>query len=550
MLTKLISALLCFSVTADIEQRIQNLEKSIADLSQRAEAAEAENKELRLKNEKLQLETESLKLKLQDALRRIYGRRSEKFDPDQLLFDFAKLSEEAVRELEAEEIQNAELETEEEEVVVPKKEKHKGRNPLPKDLPVREEIVDLPPEEKICPCSCGRPLVKISEKVTDELEYEPAQCFIRRIRRPVYASPHAHEDQQVSVASLPPRPIDRGRPGPGLLAHLAVSKYCDHLPLYRLEQIFERSGVILSRKTMCDWLGLTAGLLEPIVDAQRRWLLLKRYLQADETPVQVMDPEIRGKTRRGFLWVYSIPWAEVVFDFQTSRSRAGPSAFLSGFKGYLQTDCYAGYDEIVRLRSIVRLGCWAHARRGFYKAKSCHPDACKLILGMIQKLYHIEREAKAAGVAPEAKVELRRKEALPILQVLKVTIVEASSKVLPVSLLGKAAQYVLGHWDELTRYVEVGEAEIDNNSVENAIRTVAIGRKNWLFLGHPEGGGMRAEVFYSLIGTCKRLGVNPLKYLKDVIDRVSTHPASRIEELLPRFWLAERTKAAATPAGA
>ena len=237
----------------------------------------------------------------------------------------------------------------------------------------------------------------------------------------------------------------------------------------------------------------------------------------------------------------------MVFDFQSSRARAGPTSFLSGFKGHLQTDGYSGYNEIIRLRSIVRIACWAHTRRGFYKAKAFHLQECTLILGLIQKLYHIEREAKAAGLDCAAKVDLRRREATGILEALKLAIADASGKVLPESLLGKAAQYALHRWDELTRYVEVGEAEIDNNSVENAIRAVAVGRKNWLFLGHPEGGGLRAEVFYSLIGSCQRLGANPYEYLKDVIHRVSTHPASRVQELIPRFWLAERQKAAVVP---
>lgn len=329
------------------------------------------------------------------------------------------------------------------------------------------------------------------------------------------------------------------------MAHLAVSKYGDHLPLYRLEQIFARSGLVLPRKNTCHWLGETANLLEPIVDAQRECLLQRSYLQADESPVPVLDPAFPGKARRGYLWVYTIPWAEVVFDFKMSRARAGPSAFLAGYTGHLQTDCYKGYDEIVRLRHIQRLACWAHARRGFYKAKPYHPKECLIILGMIQKLYRIERWAKAQGLDPAAKVELRRKEALPILQMLKVAMGEVGSKVLPESVLGKSVKYVTGHWTELTRYVEVGEAEIDNNSVENAIRSLAIGRKNWIFLGSPDGGGLRAEVFYTLICTCKRLGVNPFEYLKDVIIRVSTHPASRVQELLPTFWLQARQEAAA-----
>ncbi len=531
----------------DLELKVQELEEEALAQRVRAEAAEEENRELRLKNERLELRADSLSVKLADALRRLYGRRSEKFvNPDQRFFEFMRLGEEASQEIEAEETERAASESqavEEEVVVVRKKKKHRGRNPLPKNLPVREEVVELSAEEKICPCGCGIPMVKIGEKVTDELEYEPAQCYIRRIRRPVSACAKEHE--VVVTPPLPPRPIDRGRPGPGLLAHLAVSKYGDHLPLYRLEQIFERSGVELSRKTMCHWLGDVAGLLEPIVDTQARWLLEHGYLQADETPVQVMDPALPGRTRKGYLWCYGIPWAEVVFDFRPSRARAGPTSFLAQFKGHLQTDCYAGYDEIVRLRSIVRLACWAHARRAFHKAKPYHPKECLLILGMIQKLYAIERGAKIAGLDPAAKVALRRKEAQPVLEELKVAIQTVSAKVLPSSLLGKATQYALGHWSELTQYVEVGELEIDNNSIENAIRAVAIGRKNWLFLGSPEGGGQRAEVFYSLIGTCKRLGINPFEYLRDVIARVSTHPASRVEELLPRFWLAARQRTAA-----
>ena len=524
----------------DLELRIQELEKE-------ALATQEENKVLRLKNEKLEIRVDTLSGKLEDALRRLYGRRSEKFvNPDQRLFEFMTLGEEASKELEAEAAERATIEAqaaqEEEEVVVVRKKKHRGRNPLPKDLPVKEEVIEPSAQEKICPCGCGVPMVKIGEKVTDELEYQPSQCFIRRIVRPVLACAKTHE--KVVVAPLPPRPIDRGRPGPGLLAHLAVSKYGDHLPLYRLEQIFERAGVELSRKTMCHWLGDVASLLEPLVDAQTRWLIAKGYLQADETPVQVMDPSRPGKTRKGYLWVYGIPWAEVVFDFQCSRARAGPSKFLATFKGKLQTDGYTGYDEVVRLRNIVRLACWAHARRAFFKAKPHHPKECLLILGLIQKLYVIERQAKEAGLDAAAKVELRRREAVPILDALKVAIGEVATKVLPSSLLGKAAQYTLGLWQELTRYVEVGELEIDNNSIENSIRAVAIGRKNWMFLGSPEGGGLRAEVFYSLIGTCKRLDINPVEYLTDVINRVSTHPASRVEELLPRFWQAARKPAA------
>lgn len=503
-------------------------------------------REARLKIERLQLERDSLKLRLAEALQRLFGRRSEKLAPGQGEFPFMEeLAAEACKEIEAQEAADTaqEAEAQEEQEPPRKKKKHWGRNPLPKDLPVREEIIELSPQERICPCGCGQLRVKISEKVTDELEYEPARCFLRRIRRFIYACP-VHKEH-VASAPLPPRPIDRGRPGPGLLAHVAVSKYADHLPLYRLETIFERSGIELPRTTLCSWLGEVAGLLEPIVVAQKKWMLSQSLLQADETPVRVMDRTHPGKTRTGFLWVYAIPWAEVVFDFQLPRARAGPSNFLRGFRGYLQTDGYRGYDEIVRMEHIVRLACWAHGRRGFYKAKAYHPRRCTIILALIQKLYVIERTAKNERLEGEARVELRRREALPILEALHLAIKEARAEVLPQSLLGNACGYALSRWTELTRYVEIPQAEIDNNSVENGLRGVALGRKNWMFLGHPQGGGLRAEVFYSLIGTCLRLGINPHEYLRDVIERISTHPASRVLELVPRFWLAERQKAEA-----
>jgi transposase len=535
--------------------RIQALQSELLAQRQRAEAAENDNRALRLKAEQFKIQLDALTIKLHDALKRLYGRRSERFsNPDQGIFEFLKLAEEASQEVKAEAAAKAALEAEAKlkdvEEVPQSRRQRRGRKPLPKDLEVIEEVIEPSAEELICRCGCSQPMVKIGTKVTELLDYRPSRCFVRRIVRIVLASPHKDERSFQPLPPLPPRPIERGRPAPGLLAHLAVSKYGDHLPLYRLEQIFERSGLELSRKTMCDWLGETAGLLEPIVDAQIAWLLERGYLQADEVPVQVMDPARPGKTRRGYLWVYGIPWAEVVFDFQSSRARDGPTKFLSKYKGFLQTDAYAGYNEIVRLSALVRVACWSHARRCFHKALPHHPEDCQLILGLIQKLYHFEREAKAAGLDPQTRTMLRRKEAKPVLEALKLAIQLANAKVLPQSLLGKAALYTLGLWNELTLYVEFGELEIDNNSIENAIRPVAIGRKNWLFLGHPEGGGERAEVFYTLIGTCKRLGINPFEYLKDVIDRVSSHPASRVRELLPRFWQAARQPetANATPA--
>lgn len=529
-------------------------------LALRQAAAEAvvvaeENKALRLKVEKAEQERDQLRMQISELLRRAYGRKSEKENPDQRFFEFMALYEEAEAELLGEAAREAELQEKEaaeeaEEAREEKKQKkRRGRKRFSEHLPVVEEVLDVLPQDKTCSC-CGQAFVQINEKVTDVLEYQPARVFIRRIRRPIYISPHEDPKGAHSsvIAPLPPLPIDRGMVAASLLAYLIVSKYGDHLPLYRLERIFEREGLEISRSTISSWLGEASGLLEPLYNALKQTILLRKYLQADETPVRVLDRNVLGRCVTGFLWVYAVPWEEIVFDFQRSRSRAGPSDFLAGFQGALQTDGYAGYNEVERLRSLVRLGCWAHVRRGFYKAKRFQPAECIVILGLIQKLYRIERRAKEAGLGPEARVELRRQESRPVLEMLKEAIQAAARRVLPESALGKAAQYALDQWDRLERYVEIGEAEIDNNSVESGLRGVAVGRKSWLFLGHPEGGGQRAEVFYSLVETCKRLGVNPYEYLRDVIDRVSTHPASRIQELLPRAWQAARQQAAAPTA--
>jgi transposase len=492
--------------------------------------------QLRQENHALKVANEDLRAKLEALLRRIYGRRSEKLDPNQVLFDFMELGEEASKEIEAEESSATTSEDEEVETVVRKK-KGRRRNPIPPELPRRREVIEPSAEERIC-TSCNFEKTPIGKKVTEELEFIPAQVFVREIVRVSYACPKCHEG--VVTPPLPPRPIEKGRPGPGLLSHIAVSKYADHLPLYRQEKIFERAGLELSRQTLCHWLGEIAGLLEPLVDAMKAEILRSPLVQADETPVQVMDPSFPGRTRRGYLWAYTVPWAEVVFDFTSTRRKEGPTSFLKTYRGFLQADGYSGYDEVFRSGRIAHVGCWAHARRGFYAAKGEAPKETLVLLGAIQKLYRLEREAKEAGLSSERRVELRRREARPILDVILLLIQDLSRKALPQSKLGKAIQYTLGEWSALERYVEVGEAEIDNNSVEHAIRSVALGRKNWLFLGDPAGGGLRAEVLYSLIGTCKRLQVNPFEYLRDVIDRVSTHPHSRIAELLPRNWSRSR----------
>jgi hypothetical protein len=295
-------------------------------------------------------------------------------------------------------------------------------------------------------------------------------------------------------------------------------------------------------------MGKLAFLGRPIVTAMKRFILSSPVVQSDDTPVRVQERRRKGTMRRGYLWVYCVPWGEVVYDFQMSRAHDGPAQFLNGFHGYLQTDAYGGYNEIFRTGRVQHVGCWAHVRRKLYESLKEAPEEATIAIGAIQGLYRIEREAKDRGLDAASRVELRRERALPILEKLKEFLRELRNTALPQSRLGKAIQYALGQWDSLVRYVDVGEAEIDNNSAESTMRPPVLGRKNWLFVGSAEGGGPRAAVLYSLVVSCKRLGVEPFAYLKDVIDRVSTHPQSRIWELTPRGWKAAHADCATTVA--
>ena len=492
--------------------------------------------DLRAENEKIRDEKADLETRIQDleriirALRRqIFGRRSERFrhDPHQLLL-IEELAEEARHELENELRQRARK--------FPTKgpSKKNGRKPLSKNLKRKHVVLDLPEEQKTCPHGYRRE--KFGEDRTEELEVIPAQFFVVQYVRPKYKTPGCPCPQchGITMASLPPRPIEKGRAGPGLLAHVVVSKYGEHLPLYRQSQIFERQGVELSRSTLCDWVQRAGELLRPIAQAMKRDLLGRRYLQADETPIRVLGVE-KGTTQRGYLWGYGIPWAEVVYDFSLTREQRHPEAFLEGFRGHLQIDGYDGYNAVFHTGEVKRLGCFAHVRRKFYAALKESPEQAKTVLAALQLLYRLEREMKRDGLAPQDKVARRQEHARPILEDLESLLHAYRPEVLPESSLGQAIRYALNEWPFLQRYIDVGEAEIDNNGIEHTLRPVALGRKNYLFCGSP-GGGENAATLYSLVTTCKRLRINSWEYLRDVIDRLSTHPMSRIDELTPRGW--------------
>lgn len=459
--------------------------------------------------------------------RHLFGRRSEKLDPDQqMLFD---LLEQKIQP------QTAEPKPVAAKPPATKPSARNGRVPLPRHLP-RERIEYHPPEQALhCPV-CGQRKEPMGEEITEQLDYVPASFIVRQHARVKYVCKKCQEG--VVIADLPDRPIERGRPGEGLLAHVLTSKYCDHQPLHRQEAIFQRHGVEIARSTLCDWVGECATLLTPLVKEMRRQILLSEKLHTDDTPVPARHGS--GKeVHKGFLWAYIDPANDVVFDYTSGHSREGPVRFLGDYAGYVQADAYKGYDAIFAKGHATEVGCWAHTRRKFFDAQSSDPARATEMLARIGELYAVEHRAKDENLDRQRIQLLRQKESQPILDGIDKRLEQWAGEVLPKSPMGQAIGYARGQWQALTCYTEDGLLSIDNNLAERVLRMVAIGRKNWLFVGH-DNGGRRAAVIYSLVASCKLCGIDPFAYLRDVLARISTHPASRIEELLPRNWKPSR----------
>lgn len=399
---------------------------------------------------------------------------------------------------------------------------HTGRMKLPASLP-REQVIIEPQED-----TTG--LKKIGEEITEELERIPGKLFVRQYIRPKYAR---LDSQGIIIGNLPSRPIDKGIPGPGLLAQIVIDKYTDHLPVHRQIQRFEREGIKLSSSTLTGWIGSTCDLLDPLYNELKKQVLSADYLQADETPIKVLDKDKKGTTHRGYHWVYHAPIQRLVlFDYREGRGREGPQECLRDFKGHLQTDGYAVYEDFDKKSCITLLHCMAHARRKFDEAKDNDLDRASYVLTEIQKLYALEREVKSQELSTQQRQLLRQQKAIPLLINLKAWMVDNYRSVLPKSTIGQALYYSLQRWDKLMLYTTDGKLEIDNNLVENAIRPVAIGRKNYLFAGS-HNGARRAAMLYSFLGTCKINGIDPLQWLGDVLDKIPDYPVNKIHELLP-----------------
>jgi transposase len=402
--------------------------------------------------------------------------------------------------------------------------------PIPAHLRREEIIID--PEE------LPEGAKKIGQEVTEVMEYRKAEIYVKKYIRPKYALPK--EEEGTRIGQLPSLPIPKGNAGPSLLSQVLIGKYVDHLPLYRQQQQFKRLGVEISDKTICGWVSASCDLLLPLYEKLMQNVQQSSYIQADETPIKVLDKDKKGDSHKGYYWVYHSPLTgSVCFQYRKGRGREGPKEFLKDFQGAIQADGWHVYERVGKRNDIILLGCLAHVRRKFEEAQDNDRSRAGYVLSEIQKLYAVERKAREQLNYDERKT-LRENESKPILQNLKTWLLEnapeSNSKVLPKSKIGKAISYVLGMWHRIERYLEDGRYEIDNNWVENSIRPVALGRKNYLFAGSHDAA-QRAAMIYSLLATCKKKDIEPTIWLTDVLGKIQDYSINKIEELLPENWI-------------
>jgi transposase len=483
---------------------------------------------LRAALEASQKENVLLRQKVDALVRQIFGASSERIDPAQLelLLQFPAVPTPAVADSSSAPSSSR---------VRPRRQRTAG---LPEDLPVVEEVLDPEPvQQEPAAWRC------IGQETSEQLDYEPGRFLLRRLIRRKYVH-RTQRDHAPLIAPLPARLADRSLPAPGLLAHVLVSKYCDHLPLYRQEQIFgRRHGVHLPRQTLCRWVELAADWLKPIYESIRTGVLGGGYVQIDETPVEYLAPG-NGQTKLGYLWTAHRPRGDVLYRWETSRAAACFDNLVPvDFNGTIQCDAYAAYGAFVDQRStpITLAGCWAHVRRKFHDALEQAPRTAGWLLRQIQHLYYIEARLREQRAGPRLRAAMRAHQSRPIIQRIgkALVLLKASHRHLPQSLLGQALDYALGQWTTLEIFLGDGRVEIDNNLVENAIRPTAVGKKNWLFIGDA-GAGQRSAIIYTVIESCRRRGIDPYGYLREVLTRLPNMTNRQIPEVTPEAWAKSR----------
>jgi transposase len=514
--------------------------------------------------EQLEAQRQRHKAELDAVLRRFYGPHSERFDPTQLLLFGLKVVEEAPANDKAVQAESGQ------KPHTPRINHHKhGRRELPAHLPRVEIPHDLTDEQKKCPC-CGEARVCIGAEISEQLEFIAASFEVLKHVRNKYACKtcgegceHCDGSPQIEIAVKEAQPIEKGLPGPGLLAHVIVSKLGDHLPLYRLEKIFHRVDVDISRSTMCAWMMNCGGLVKPLVDLMIKRVKLSKVIHTDDTSVPVQDETIKGKCKTGRIWDYigDEDNRYIVFDYTPDRTRAGPHTFLADYKGYLQADAYGGYDGVYTRGNVTEVACWAHARRKFFDAKETDGRRAAQMLRFVQRLYAVERRIKIRierrleqnpGLSADERHEIiraaRQARSAPILAKIKAWLDAEQKLVLPRSPMATAIGYMINQWAALCVYVTAGFLNIDNNAAERALKRIAIGRKNWLFAGNDAAARSHARL-YTLLASAERHGLNPQEYLTSVLAKIGQTPLSQLEQFLPDVWKREAQAGPPAPVG-
>jgi transposase len=472
---------------------------------------------------------EALLRELLDAKR---NRKSEQLSTDQLAL-FAALWQERLAQTES--TANPEGSDDDDPAAcgsgpaTPKK-KGGGRQPLARNLKRETVVHDLTEQEKRC-TTCQQDLRPIGEESSEHYEYIPAQFLVVEHVCKKYAC-----ECTIRTATKPSQPIEKSTAGASVLAQIIVAKTADHIPLHRQEQIFQRHGVDISRKTMGGWMAQSGDLLSPLYTCAKEVLFQSKVIGTDDTGVKVLDPNLPF-ARTGRIWPYygDKDHPVILYDYTATRERAGPEEFLKEYRGHLQADAYAGYDAFFKdpTRGLIEVGCWMHTRRYFHKALESDQAQMGMALFLIAQLYGVEERART--MSPQQRLEARQAESRPILDSLHAFLVEIQPEVLPKSPAGRAVRYTLKNWTALTRYCSDGDLEIDNNATERAIRGVAVGRNNWVFFGS-DRGGKTAAILRSFVASCQRVGVDSFAWFKDVLSRIADHPINRLAELLPHNW--------------